>query len=187
MQESRRVIFISKYTLYVKFQNVECCTYLTLTLHMFTFSLLGTYFKEFTKLEKKTFPNVKLRSSFSIIFFKWPGAGSLPLWPGSGSTHIWPGSGSTYMAWIQILTNMAWIRIPTYMAWIRILTNMAWIWTQVADSFLVNIKKYSVGFKQDSDPQHWADLAWPCILWVIKVPFQDLLESFREEKRKKGR
>jgi len=48
----------------------------------------------------------------------------------------------------------------------------------VADSFLVNIKKYSVGFKQDSDPQHWADLAWQCILWVIKVPFQDLLESY---------
>jgi len=57
----------------------------------------------------------------------------------------------------------------------------------VADSFLVNIKKYSVGFKQDSDPQHWADLACQCILWVIKDPFQDLLESFREEKRRKGR
>jgi len=152
---------------------------------MFTFSLLGTYFKEFTKLEKKDVSQCKVKEQFFNYFFLnglepdpylygldpdphiygldpdphiWPGSRSSQIWPGSGSPPIWHGSGSS----------------P--------------IWPGSGGRlFLVNIKKYSVGFKQDSDPQHWADLALQCILWVIKVPSQDLFESFREEKRKKGR
>lgn len=89
------------------------------------------------------------------------------------------------MAWIQILTNMAWIRIPTYMAWIRILTNMAWIWTQVADSFLVNIKKYSVGFKQDSDPLGWSGMA-VYFMGALKFHFKTFSKALERKKGKKG-